>query len=192
LRDGSIYVLGAPGAKSDRSRTALSKDKAEECWKKLVSDDGGAAHRAVSDLIASPGVSVPLLARRLKPAGSPDKMRIRQRIADLDSPTFAIRQSATKELQTFGAQSLVQIRLALKCNPTLEARRRLEQIQSALADLPSPETVRTMRGIMALERIGSEESMAVLKVLAGGEPEARETENARLALERLANRLAAR
>jgi hypothetical protein len=64
----------------------------------------------------------------------------------------------------------------------------LEQILNVLVDVPSAETVRTMRGITALERIGSKEALVVLQALAGGEPEAPETEDARAALERVATR----
>ena len=146
----------------------------------------GAAHRAVGEMTAVPNVAVPFLQSRLQPVGSPDKTRIRKLIADLDSPTFAMRQSANKELQAFGDQALVQVRLALKVeNLTLEARRRLEQIVNVMVDVPSPESVRTMRGIMALERIGSKEAMVVLQGLANGEPEARETKDVTAALERL-------
>jgi hypothetical protein len=49
--------------------------------------------------------------------------------------------------------------------------------------------VRTIRAIMALERIGSPEAQRVLEGLAQGAPGARETEEARVSVERLKQRL---
>ena len=72
----------------------------------------------------------------------------------------------------------------------LETRRRLEQIVNKVADAPSSETLRSIRAIMALERIGSAEAQGVLKTMAGGAPGARETEEAKASLERLASPMA--
>jgi hypothetical protein len=47
----------------------------------------------------------------------------------------------------------------------------------------------TIRAITALERIGSTDAQAVLRTLAGGAPGARETEEAKASLERLAGRV---
>jgi hypothetical protein len=49
-------------------------------------------------------------------------------------------------------------------------RRRLEQILKTLAEYPVPEIVRTIRAIMALERIGSPEAQAVLVALTRRSP----------------------
>ena len=54
----------------------------------------------------------------------------------------------------------------MKGNITLESRRRLEQILNTLLDIPGPETIRTVRAIMVLERIGSPEAKTVLESLA--------------------------
>ena len=43
-----------------------------------------------------------------------------------------------------------------------------------MVDVPSPETIRTIRAIMALERIGTADARAVLEALAGGAPGARD------------------
>jgi len=53
----------------------------------------------------------------------------------------------------------------------LETRRRLEQILNLVSGVPAPETLRTIRAIMALERIGSPEAKSVLETLAKGAPE---------------------
>ena len=61
---------------------------------------------------------------------------------------------------------------------------------NAVFDNPAPETVRTIRAIMVLERIGSPEAQGVLESLARGAPGARETEEAKASLRRLVHRIA--
>ena len=59
---------------------------------------------------------------------------------------------------------------------------------TTVSAVPGPETLRTIRAIMVLERIGTAEAQAVLETLAGGAPGARETAEAKASLERLAQR----
>jgi hypothetical protein len=73
----------------------------------------------------------------------------------------------------------------LKGDLPAEARRRLEQITESLHDNIEPNTLRTIRAIMVLEKIGSPEARRVLEALAHGAPEVRETEDAKAALKRI-------
>ena len=129
-----------------------------------------------------------IFAQALRPAGLADQTKIQKWITDLDSQTFAIRQTAAKELEKVGDQVQVPIQKALNGNPSLETRRRLEQVLKSLPDIPGPETIRTIRAIMALERIGTTDARGVLEALAGGAPGARETEEAKESLQRLTQR----
>jgi hypothetical protein len=63
----------------------------------------------------------------------------------------------------------------------------LQETLKAL-DMPGPETARTIRAIMVLERIGSADARSLLEVLAQGASAAHETEEARASLQRLAQR----
>ena len=114
---------------------------------------------------------------------------IRQWIGELESENFAVRQAAAKELEKIGQQVEPPIQEALQRKITLETRRRLEQIVKNLPeDVAGPDIMRTIRAIMALERIGSPEAQAVLETLAHGAPGARETEEATASLARLSQR----
>ena len=71
--------------------------------------------------------------------------------------------------------------------PTLEMRRRIEALlvkQSRWPGLP----LQTWRSLAVLERLGTSEARNVLEKLAGGAPEARLTQEARAALQRLRQR----
>jgi len=165
-------------------KAPLSRDL-ESLWADLADEDAGKAQQAIWTLVAAPKQSVPFLRERLKPVVLADQAKIQKWIADLGSTDFAMRQAAAKALEKVGRQVEPVIQNVLKGNTTLEARRRLEQILNTLAGVPGPETLRTIRAIMAMENIGSPEAQAILQALARGAPGARETEEAKGSLQRL-------
>ncbi len=160
----------------------------ERAWTNLAADDALKAHQIIWTLISAPRQAIPLLRERLKPIRAEDNENIQRWIADLNSDNFAVRQSAAKELEKIGQPVKSALQRALKGNITLEMRRRMEQILNRLTSVPNSETVRTLRAIVVLERIGTAEARSVLETLAGGAPEARETEEARASLERMTRR----
>jgi hypothetical protein len=64
----------------------------------------------------------------------------------------------------------------------------VETLLAAPVIIRSPETLRQLRAVQALEHIGSSEARQVLAVLARGAPEARLTHEANAALTRLDHR----
>lgn len=54
--------------------------------------------------------------------------RLRQLIADLDSDIFAVREVATKELADIGEAAAPSMQAALRDKPSLESRKRLEEL----------------------------------------------------------------
>ena len=111
-------------------------------------------------------------------------------VADLDSEKFAVREAASQELGKYDAEVEPLLRKALESNPPAEARKRLDALLARPRAVPSPETLRGLRAIQALEHIGTGEAQLVLKELAQGAPEARLTQDAKASLERLAKRAA--
>ena len=93
------------------------------------------------------------------------------------------------ELRQLGELAKPALRWTLEAKPSLEVRRQvlllLEQIEE---DARSPESLRIIRVTTVLERIGTAESMALLRRLAGGAAEARLTHEAAAALQRLTAR----
>ena len=160
----------------------------KELWSDLTDKKAAKAYEALWAIIGTPKESVPVLKEMLKPIPAADPGKVQKWIADLDSETFAIRQAAAKELEIAGDQVQVPIQRALQGSPSLETRRRMELILKNLADVPGPETIRAIRAIMALERIGTPEARSGLERLAGGAPGARETEEAKASLERLSSK----
>jgi HEAT repeat protein len=96
-----------------------------------------------------------------------------------------MRDAAFKQLLQVGEMAREMIQKALTDDPPLETRRRLKQLLDTIANAPDPESERTIRAIMVLERIGSPEARAILQSLARGATAARVTAEAAAALQRL-------
>jgi WD40 repeat protein len=163
----------------------------EVCWAALANDDAAVGYRALRKLAAAPSAAVAYLEGRLTPVPAGDEKRLARLIADLDSPNFATRQKATKELSDSGEATAGYCRRALRGNLSLEARRRLEGILDKHDQVwrdPSPERLRLLRTVEALELAATPGARAVLNTLARGAPGARLTDEARAALDRLNRR----
>jgi RNA polymerase sigma factor (sigma-70 family) len=189
LGDGT--VLGWDVARATRQARIvqqLSKNQLETCWTDLGGENADRAYQARWQLLSAPKEAVRLLASRLRPALAADAGKLQQWIGEVGSERFAVRQTAMTELKNLGEQAKGTIEQALKGNPSLEARRRLEQILDHLSSaVPGPATVQAVRAVIILEEIGSVEARRVLQMLAKGASGARETLEARDALERLAS-----
>jgi WD40 repeat protein len=181
LDDGSILIYPLP---RPRAFGPPGEGDLEAFWVDLLESEGSKAQRAIAALAAAPARALPLLRTRLKPIEVADAAKVRAWIADLDSPRFAVRQGAARALEKMGGQFEPVLQETLQKDLSLETRRRLEQIRNSLR-VPGAATIRTVRAITVLERIGSLEARRILADLAGGAGGALETEEARAALRRL-------
>jgi hypothetical protein len=77
------------------------------------------------------------------------------------------------------------LRQALKEKPSAEVRRRVGALLAALKGVPPPNTLRALRAVWVLERVGTPEARQLLGALAKGAPGARQTVEAQAALARL-------
>jgi hypothetical protein len=183
---GRLDGKGLPGGK-------LSARELDACWTDLAAADAALGYRAVQTLAAAPARAVPYLGKLLSPAPAVDKRRLERLIADLSSDQFAAREKATKELEAAGKQAEPLLQQVLERKPPLEMRRRVERLLQKLAREewdPSPDRLRGLRALEALERIGTPEARQLLQHLARGVPEARLTREAKASLERLSRRAA--
>jgi RNA polymerase sigma factor (sigma-70 family) len=172
----------------ERAAARPGADELRSAWEDL-GGDAGKAYRATGVLAAAPEQTVPFLAERVRPAAAPDAKRVAKLLTDLDDERFEAREKATKELEGLGCLVESALRQALANRPSAEARRRLtallEKVEGAT---PTPEEVRAVRIVEALERAGTASARRLLTDLAGGVAEARLTREAKAALRRLADR----
>jgi RNA polymerase sigma factor (sigma-70 family) len=173
-------ITGRRRRLAERSPAELEKD-----WKDLAGD-AAAGYAALGRLVGSGGHAVAFLAKQLQSTPPPDTRRIERLITDLDRRQFDVRARAARELKKLGEHAEPALRKALAGKPSLEARRRLEELLNRLEGArPSAETVRQLRAVEALESIGGPEARRVLHQLAAGPPEWRLTQEARADVRRL-------
>lgn len=155
----------------------LSTEERLRCWNALAGSNAEDAYRTIHALAASAEESVTFLAERLPPVKAADPKQMASLLTALESDDFAERKRATAAEPA--------LRRALKGKPSLESRRRIEQI---LAKVRDSHGLRVLRAIEVLETIGTAEARRVLTALAGGDGSALPTREAKAALVRLTHR----
>jgi WD40 repeat protein len=169
----------------------LTEKDLASSWADLGSDEGSKAYAALRMLRADPARSLPFLQEHLKPkTPGPDEKKIKQLIVDLDAEEFATREKASKELETLGKQAEAAMRQALAAGPSLEVKTRLTRLLHLLGgDRPlSADQQRDVRAVRVLEQIGTPEARKLLETLVKEAPGWWVTQEAKLAIERLAQR----
>jgi WD40 repeat protein len=150
-----------------------------------LSGDAPKAQRAAWVFASGGAQAVALLRARLRPVPEEKLRLVEKLVAELNSEKFSVREKASKDLESIGDAAEPALLKALAADPSLEVRRRVQTLLSRLTVVRSPETLRTLRAIQALERIGSAEAREVLERLGQGAVLARETVESRAALARL-------
>jgi WD40 repeat protein len=186
--DNVVFLWDVTGAKTPAATKASDNDLSS-WWNDLASEDGKRAGIAIAALLRKPEASAAFLQEKLRPAEALDEKRLAQLIADLDDAAFETRETASRELVRLGERAEDALRRALTNRPSLEMRRRIEDVLSKLEPGPlPPETLRALRAIEVLEHIGTPTARRCLEALANGAAEARPTRDAQAALHRLTNR----
>jgi WD40 repeat protein len=170
----------------DLRGTTSKREPIETHWAALAKLDAGQAYDSICALLATPPGTVQYLKSHLTPVALPDAHKVTPLISDLDSEQFTVRSQAERELERLGEGVLSALRKALDNQPSAELRRRATQlIEKLTSPTPTSDRLRAVRAIEVLEAIGTEEARSVLAALAKGLPEARQTQEAKAALDRL-------
>lgn len=153
----------------------------------LAGGDGPKAFRAICLLARLHEQSLPYLQSRLQPVPSIDPQHVEKLIKDLDSGSFAVRSQASDELEKLAELAQPALAGVLDGKPSLEVRQRVEQLLDRLhARALLPQQVKAIRAIEVLEKIGTPEARQTLEALAKGAGGARITQDAQIAVKRLA------
>jgi WD40 repeat protein len=189
MRDGTLLVWDVPAEARPVPEKAkdLATKELDGLWADLA-DDPPKACPAIRALCRSPGQAIPSLTDHLKPAQEVDPKEVQRLLAALNSDQFETREKAAKELSKIAEQIEPALRKALDGKPSEEVRRQVKDLLDLPRAVPSGESLRALRAIQVLERIGTEQAREVLKKVAAGAEGARETKEAREALERLSHR----
>jgi hypothetical protein len=158
----------------------LTRRRLDALWAALDDDNASRSARAVRKLLAAEEYFMPYLKQRLRLPPRPTEERVGRLLDDLDSERYETRQAASHELERLGLLIEPELLLMLATNPTLEMRRRIEQI---LADVKA-EQKRIRRAFQALEERDPLGSRQLLEELAEGDPDLFVTREAKMVLSR--------
>lgn len=185
--DGTV-LLWDVSALQGKKGSVLEPAQLDALWASL-NGTAEEAHRAIVTLTAAPTQTVPFLRAKLKPI-SKDAALIARLVKQLDSDQFREREAALEELKKRGEAVEPYLYKALKNKPSLEMRRRLQQLLNELRGEKNitGERLRFLRALEVLERIGDKPAREALQRLAEGEAGARLLEEAKTALQRLQRR----
>jgi hypothetical protein len=180
-------------AKAALDRLAAAKASSpqptdDELWAGLADDDAARAFTAARHLALHPPQAVPLLRKHLRPVPLADDKLVARFIADLESEDFKVREKAAEGLEKYGEQVVPALRKALTGRPSLESRKRIENLIEQFTQQTPPPLLRALRGVEVLEHVATPEARQVLQTVAGGAPPARLTREAQASLQRLARR----
>ena len=155
-------------------------------WDSLVGADANVSV-TMRRLIRTPA-TVDFLKQHFPPAKHVklDVKKLAVLVADLDSGNFKARELAMRELKLLGERAEAVLKNRLAGNPTVEARRRIQNLLEAMAPAPATaQELQAIRGVEILERIATPEARAWLAALSKGDPLARGTQEAAAALKRM-------
>jgi hypothetical protein len=184
--DSTVLIWPVPTV--PREKRKLSDADLSQLWIDLGCDDAEKADRALWTLVAAPEQSVPFMKDKFPPVRRDPKRaaKLAALISDLDSDDFEVREKAGAELGKFGVMAESAMRKALESKPSLEAGRRIRALLEQLDNDRWPGmSLQSWRAVAVLERIGGAEARKVLTALAEGDPDARLTQEAAAALDRL-------
>jgi hypothetical protein len=168
--DGQFKVWDASmlGQATHHSQKLTPVD-ATQRWKDLSHPDAAVAMKAVWELSADPGQSLPLLRDKLASlrGAGPSLSEIQRLIDELDHEEWQTREHASKQLWEIGPYALSALKGSLERPASAEARKRLMRLVARIdpTALP-PEDLIVLRGVQTLETIGTTEAREVLKQLA--------------------------
>jgi hypothetical protein len=181
---GTTHLWDPPAAKK------LAPPELESMWSDLAGPTTSRTHRAVWMLASNPEKAIPFLRERVRPTPSVDPANIARLLGDLNSTQFTVRDKASRELRKLSETAEPAMRKVLDGNPSVELRRRVEELLKALAEW-LPEDLRALRAIEALEHMESPDAEKLLTALATGSPDARLTREAEASLKSVRRRHAA-
>jgi WD40 repeat protein len=189
-RDTTILIWDV--SKIDGERLAgrrLDKDQLAHLQTDIEGEDARKAHLAMNALAGAPEQALALLKTRLQPVVPLSEKEIAAFTAALESEKFAVREAASRRLEAMEDLDESWLRKLLAAKPSLEVRRRVEQILGRRDQHPVSARERmALRGVELLERTATRDAILYLQALGKGAPDAKLTRDAQTALQRIRSR----
>jgi hypothetical protein len=136
-------------------------------WEELASDSAARAFAALRRLRMHPAAAVPLLRARTKLPAAPDAEALKRLFADLESADFRTRENATAALIGFGEVIQGALEKEQACTRSDEVRARVGRLLARLT-ARTPERIRLIRAVEAVEGMAGSEAKGLLEEWARG------------------------
>ena len=169
----------------------LSDAELRRYWEELGAEDARKAYLAAHALAAAPASALPFLGKRLAPVAPIDATKARDLIRRIREGEYPDRREAAAELARIGEDVLpiVSEEIAADQKRGVLESPALKSVADRLKRAsPSPDRLRALRSLQALELMKGDESRKLLAALAKGAPGANSTVEAKAALDRIAAR----
>jgi WD40 repeat protein len=183
--EGTCFVWDVYQNLLDRNQTRRTSKELDNLWERLADHNPAIAQRAIANLLSMPTAAACLLEQRFSPCAEKDTRIIKQLILNLDSDSFRVRLKALEKLKSLGREAQPSIIKHLRGKTSEEVRVTLTKLGPSGRVVRSPDTLRKLRAIQALEQIESDRAKRFLRRIAAGEPDAFVTQEAQRAYRRL-------
>ena len=185
--DGAILAWDVEAIDAgERSARSL-----QESWSDLGGTDPRRVRDAYRSLIQSGNATVSFLQDLLLSASPQVSERTRQLVADLDHDDYSVREAAQRSLREMAGEAETALLRGSGPSSSAELRRRVGKLLEPYRRprrFAAGERARVLRGIWALETIGTDEARDLLDGLVRSLPWAIETAEAEAAVGRLERR----
>jgi WD40 repeat protein len=187
MLDGTALIWSLSPFAYEEARDGRDETGLDMLWKDLGGEDARRAYEAIWSMSKRPEATVEFLMDRLRAARVEDVRHIRGLIVNLGCESFSKRESAGRKLAEIGVQAEAQLREALAETDSAEVRARVKALLVPLEPgfVRHPESLRAIRAIWVLQRIGTSKAQVLLRGLARGAALVRQTQEAQAALDYL-------
>jgi WD40 repeat protein len=169
--------------------TRPAKQTPEELWAAAAGPDPAPAVAAAWALLTRSNETRAFVGEKLPSSDTKvTDVQLARLLKDLDAPAFTDREAASKALAALGRTAERGLRETIRTSPSLEARRRAEELLTRFENRYSADELRALRMVQACERSDAPDARVLLRRWAGGSPGALLTEDAKAALARLDRR----
>ena len=148
---------------------ALSAAEMKTAWHDLASKDQAQAESAFRKLATAQNHALEFFKKQVRAIAVPfvDKKAVQKWLSELDNPTFALRQRASKELAKLGELIQPDLEKYLATKPSLEGSRRAQKLLERLHDPElTPDRLRCLKTIEILEILRTPQAQRLLEEIA--------------------------
>jgi WD40 repeat protein len=188
LTQNGLYGLVWPAPEVEPSSRRMKEEEFSAAWGRLRVHSAADCREALLRLIASGEAAAKFLDGKLETERGLTPGRFDALLARLTSNDFRQRAAAEKDLRELDEVAVPRLKSLLEAGTAdadlTDRIKRLMEATKGMAPPPSNETLRKLRGIVALESIRTESARKILERLASGAKESAVTREARAALKR--------